>query len=138
MKEETEKFDEVIVNPSRGDKQLGCCNNAAIFINGLKTIIIDEGKPVLLSIIKLSYSEAISEAKIKILRAMERAGGSVKSLTHLSELTDYGKPLLSYHINGDEKTKGLLQLGLISIVRKEGKRRPITLTDIGRIFLAGL
>ena len=51
---------------------------------------------------KLSYTEMVSEVKLNILRALDKAGGSVDSLDELSKLTDYGKPLLSYHIHGSE------------------------------------
>ncbi|MDJ0269088.1 MAG: hypothetical protein NXY59_00785 [Aigarchaeota archaeon] len=70
VEENKGRFDEIIVNASSGDKQLGCAALTASFINGLKTIAIDGNHPVLLPIIRLSYNEIISEAKMNILKAL--------------------------------------------------------------------
>lgn len=96
------------MNPSSGYKQLVHAALTSAFINGLKTIAADGDRPVLLPIIKLSYNGVISEAKMNILKSLDMAGGSVADLTELANLTGYGKPLLSYHINGAEGSKGLV------------------------------
>ncbi len=45
-------------------------------------------------VLKLSYTEMISESKIKILKAIdEAAGGYVESLEQLESISGYGKPL---------------------------------------------
>jgi hypothetical protein len=43
--------------------------------------------PLLMPVLKLSYSEIISEAKIKILRAIDSAGGIIESLDQLEEIS---------------------------------------------------
>jgi len=138
LSDSREHFDDIIMNASSGDKQLGCAAMTAAFINGLKTIVVDEGKPVLLPIIRMRYDEVISEAKLNILRALERVGGSVKDLTELSQLTNYGKPLLSYHIKGSEDSKGLMDLGLVQVSRPRGGSSEIRVTEVGRMLLAGI
>ena len=57
-------------------------------------------------ILKLSYNQVISESKIKILKAIDEAtGGFVESLEQLEAISGYGKPLLSYHIQGTRDSK---------------------------------
>lgn len=68
-------FDEVIVNVAGGDKALTCAAVSAAFINGLKAFHVMDDMPVMLPILKLSYSEIVSMPKIDILRAIDRAGG---------------------------------------------------------------
>lgn len=125
LEREAGRYEDIIVSVSSGDKQLSCAALTATFINGLKTIAVDGNVPVLLPIIRMSYQDVISDAKLNILKALERAGGSVRDLTMMSKLTGYGKPLLSYHINGSEDSKGLLELGLVEISRKRGEGQMI-------------
>ena len=131
-------FEDIIVNASSGDKQLGCAALTSAFINGLKTIAVDGDTPVLLPIIKLSYNEVISETKMNILKSLDRAGGSVSDLTELASLTGYGKPLLSYHVNGGEDSKGLVQLGLVEVEKYRKGRLRITITPLGHMLLASV
>jgi hypothetical protein len=52
-------------------------------------------------VLKLSYNEIISDAKIKILKASDVIWGTMSSLEQLEQTSGYGKPLLaSYHIQG--------------------------------------
>ena len=92
---------QVLMNVSCGDKLIGCAALSAAFINGIKAFGIDEnGLPILMPILKLSYNEVISESKIKILKAIDdAAGGFVESLEQPEAISGYGKPLLSYHIH---------------------------------------
>ena len=56
--------------------------------------------------------------------ALVKNGGEVESLEKLKELTDYGKPLLSYHVQGAEDSQGLAELGLVEVRKGErGKER---------------
>jgi hypothetical protein len=66
---------------------------------------------------KLSYSE-ISDAKIKILKAIDNAGGMVDGLEKLEQVSGYGKPLLSYHIQGSKDSKGQADLGLLEVEKR--------------------
>src|SRR5919198_2419222 len=108
------EFEQVLMNVSSGDKLIGCAALSAAFINGIKAFGMDETGtiPLLMPVLKLSYSEIISEAKIKILKAIDNAGGIIGSLDQLEELSGYGKPLLSYHVQGGKDSKGLADLGL--------------------------
>lgn len=78
---ESSQFEQVLINVSAGDKMIGCAALSCAFVNGIKAFGTDEeGKPMLLPILKLSYNEIISDAKIKILQALDKAGGTVESL----------------------------------------------------------
>jgi hypothetical protein len=104
------EFQQVLLNVSSGEKLLGCAALSSAFINGIKAFGMDSTGtiPLLMPVLKLSYSEIISEAKIKILKAIDSAGGIIGSLDQLEELSGYGKPLLSYHVQGERIQKALL------------------------------
>lgn len=137
IKKESGQFDQVLINVSAGDKMMGCAALSCAFVNGIKAFGTDpDGKPMLLPILKLSYNEIISDAKIKILQALDKAGGSVESLEELTKSTDFGKPLLSYHIHGNEESKGLVQLGLVDVERLERGRSKIILNTLGKMLIS--
>jgi hypothetical protein len=89
-----------------------------------------------LRILKLSYKEIISDAKIKILQALDRAGGSVESLDDLTRQCEFGKPLLSYHVQGSAESKGLVHLGLVDVERQERGRTKNTLNTLGKMLIS--
>ena len=133
------KFHQVLMNVSCGDKLIGCAALSAAFINGIKAFGMDEtGSPLLMPILKLSYNEIISESKIKILKAIdEAAGGYVESLEQLESISGYGKPLLSYHIQGAKESKGLADLGLLEIEKGERGKISARLTTLGKLLVIG-
>ncbi|HXG74294.1 MAG TPA: DUF6293 family protein [Candidatus Nitrosotenuis sp.] len=137
IKKESSQFEQVLINVSAGDKMIGCAALSCAFVNGIKAFGTDEGgKPMLLPILKLSYNEIISDAKIKILQALDKAGGTIERLEDLTKLTDFGKPLLSYHIHGNEESKGLVHLGLVDVERLERGRTKITLNTLGKMLVS--
>lgn len=138
IKTESANFDQILLNVSAGDKMLGCAALSAAFVNGIKAFGMDhEGCPMLLPVLKLSYNEVISDAKIGILKAIDSAGGSVESLEQLSQLSHFGKPLLSYHVQGAKDSKGLADLGLVEVDRVERGKITVKLTTLGKLLIAG-
>ena len=127
------------MNVSCGDKMIGCAALSAAFINGIKAFGMDEtGSPLLMPILKLSYNEIISESKIKILKAIDDAAdGYVESLEQLESISGYGKPLLSYHIQGARESKGLADLGLLEIEKGERGKISARLTTLGKLLVIG-
>jgi len=89
-----------------------------------------------LPVMKFSYTQAVTEPKMEILRALESSGGDVESLEKLSALSNYGKPLLSYHIRGSEEGRGLVDLGLVEVERGKRGRLRVKLTALGRILIS--
>ncbi len=137
IKTESGKFEQLLINVSAGDKMIGCAALSCAFVNGIKAFGTDQdGKPMLLPILKMSYNEIISDAKIKILRALDKAGGTTESLDDLTKITEFGKPLLSYHIHGTNESKGLVQLGLVEVERLERGRSKITLNTLGKMLIS--
>jgi PII-like signaling protein len=131
------EFEQVLMNVSSGDKLLGCSALSAAFINGIKAFGMDSTHtvPLLMPILKLSYSEIISEAKIKILKAIDSAGGVIESLDQLEHISGYGKPLLSYHVQGGKDSKGLVHLGLVEIEKGDRGKISPKLTTLGKLLV---
>jgi len=87
-------------------------------------------------VLKLSYNEIISEAKIKILKAINDAGGVIQSLEHLEQISGYGKPLLSYHVQGGKDSKGLADLGLVDVEKGDRGKISARLTVLGKLLVS--
>ena len=129
-------FSQILMNVSCGDKLIGCACLSAAFINGIKAFGIDSsGAPLAMPVLKLSYSEVISEAKIKILRAIDGAGGTVNSLEQLEEISGFGKPLLSYHVMGAKDSKGLAELGLLEVEKGDRGKLSTKLSTLGKLLV---
>ena len=130
-----QNFDDFLLNVSSGDKMICIAAAVTSFILGFKAFFCKGDECVMLPPMKLSYTEMVSEVKMNILRALDKAGGSVDSLDALSRLTDYGKPLLSYHIHGSEDARGLIDLGLAEATRHSRGKTKVTLTTLGKMLL---
>ena len=131
------EFPQVLMNVSAGDKLIGCAALSAAFINGIKAFGMDEtgSLPLLMPVLKLSYSEIISEAKMKILKAIDSVGGIVDSLDQLEQVSGYGKPLLSYHVQGAKDSKGLADLGLVDVEKGDRGKISAKLTTLGKLLV---
>jgi hypothetical protein len=128
-------FDDFLLNVSSGDKMICIAAAVTSFILGFKAFFCKGDECVMLPPMKLSYTEIVSEVKLNILRSLDQAGGSVDSLDELSKLTNYGKPLLSYHIHGSEDARGLIGLGLAEATRHSRGKTKVTLTTLGKMLL---
>ena len=125
------------MNVSSGDKLIGCAALSAAFINGIKAFGMDETgtTPLMMPVLKLSYTEIISDAKIKILKAIDSIGGIVDSLEKLEQVSGYGKPLLSYHVQGAKDSKGLADLGLLEVEKGDRGKLSAKLTTLGKLLV---
>jgi Domain of unknown function (DUF6293) len=130
-----EQFDDFLLNVSSGDKMICIAAAVTSFILGFKAFFCKGDQCVMLPPMKLSYTEMVSDVKLNILRALDKAGGEVESLDELSKLTNYGKPLLSYHIHGSEDARGLIDLGLAQATRHSRGKTKVTLTTLGKMLL---
>lgn len=135
MEKNQANFDDFLLNVSSGDKMICIAAAVTSFILGFKAFFCKGDECVMLPPMKLSYTEIVSEVKMNILRALDKAGGEVESLDELSKLTDYGKPLLSYHIHGSEDARGLIDLGLAEATRHSRGKTKVTLTTLGKMLL---
>ena len=126
--------DELIVNVATGDRMSTCAALSASYANGLKAFGIMENKTMLLPIMKLSYYNELSENKLKILKEMDQ--DSCVPLKELSENLNMSISLLSYHINGNYKHKGLKEFRLVD-VKEEEKNICVSLSEMGNLLLKG-
>jgi hypothetical protein len=135
---EGRNFQQVLMNVSSGDKLIGCAALSAAFINGIKAFGMDSTKsvPLLMPVLKLSYNEIISTAKIKILKTIDGMGGTINSLEELEQASGLGKPLLSYHVQGGKDSKGLANLGLVEVERGGRGKMIINLTTLGKLLVS--
>lgn len=131
---EKHNSDDIIVNVATGDRMSTCSALSAAFANGLKAFGIMEGKPMLLPIMKLSYYNELTDKKFKILTQLTKE--KYKSLSELSKKTGMSISLLSYHLNGTLKYKGLLNLRLVE-VKQENKNLYVRLSELGSLLLKG-
>jgi len=137
LRDEGLQYDEIFFNVSSGSKMLSCAGLSAAFVNGIKAIGATESGLFHLPVLKFSYSELISEPKLKILQTLRDAGGKVESLVVLEKKANVEKSLLSYHIRGGKDSKGLEDLGLVEVDRGEYGKLAIRLTELGRLVLVG-
>jgi hypothetical protein len=128
------------VNLSEGSKMLSCSALSSAFILGIKAFTFVEGdKPYTFPVLKLGYYHALSEAKLSILRAIQKRGeGAVGSLEELANMTGHDKAEVSRHINGSADSKGLIELGLVAVERRSQGRLAVGRSPLGKILLMGM
>lgn len=137
--QETElmNYDELLVNVGAASTLHACGAISASFVNGVRAIHVADGKPMALPVLRFSYRELISDAKLRILKALNRTDGGVDSLSELAEMTGIDKSLLSYHLRGGRDGQGLEEMGLVEIDRRSQGRLNIQLTSMGHVLLIG-
>jgi hypothetical protein len=135
---ESESFQDFLINVGSAGKHEACAGVTAAFVHGIKAFDVVSERPVTLPVMRFSYAQAVTKPKIEILRAIERSGGDVESLEKLSALSNYGKPLLTYHIRDSKDGRGLEGLGLVEIERGKRGRLRLKLTSLGRTLLSTL
>ena len=129
------EFDDVVLNVAGGEKVLTCAAVTAAFFNGLKAFHLKNETPVMLPVMKVKYSDIISKAKMAVITAIHDTGGAIQSLGQLSDISGYGRPLLSYHIWGDDESRGLVELGLVEAERGRHGRLEARLAVLGRAMV---
>jgi hypothetical protein len=135
LQTESDTFQDFLINVGSGGRHQICAAVTAAFVFGIKAFDVLSEQPVTLPVMRFSYAQAVTEPKMKILRALERSGGDVESLEKLNALSNYGKPLLSYHIRGSDDGRGLEDLGLVEVERGNRGRLRVKLTPLARTLL---
>jgi len=136
IRKELGAFQDFLINVGAASKILTSAGVTAAFVHGIKAFDVIGDQPAVLPVMNFSYTQAVTSPKMQIMRAIERSGGDVESLEKLSEVSNFGKPLLSYHIRGSEEGNGLEKLGLVEIERGKRGRLRVKLTPLGRTLLA--
>ncbi|MBI2140838.1 ArsR family transcriptional regulator [Candidatus Woesearchaeota archaeon] len=128
---------DIIVNVATGDRVSTCAALSAAFVNGLKAFGVEHDKVMLLPILRFSYYKMLTDRKLGILKLLFSKGN--KTFEELEKETRMSLPLISYHINGNQKAEGLKQLGLVEVVEGKGKpvKSVVQLTMLGRLLVKG-
>lgn len=139
MKEikEIEGDKDLIVNAASGDAGAHkCALCSAAFVNGLKAFTVNKDEVMLMPILKFSYYKILTDKKMDILRFLYKNKDCCASLEELSKKLKMSLPLVSYHINGNLKSEGLKEMGLVTADEWKGKIK-ISLTLLGRLLVKG-
>jgi len=111
-----------------------CTALSASFANGLKAFGVKNDKAMMLPIMKLSYYNELTENKLKILQELNLE--NYISLKDLHKKLGMSISLLSYHINGNYKYKGLIEYRLVT-VRERNNQLFVKLSEMGNLLLKG-
>lgn len=130
-----EKGNNVIINTATGDRTTTCAATSAAFVNGIKAFSIEKGTAMLLPVLKFSYYKLLTEKKMEILKMLSKPDCCL-SLEELGRKTKMSLPLISYHINGNLKSEGLKEMGLVETNENRG-RLEIKLSMLGRMIFNG-
>lgn len=131
-----EKNSDLIINVSTGDRNGQCAATSAAYVNGIKAFSVGDGEAMLLPVLKFSYYSMLTDRKMEILKVLFSQKDCCSSLDQLSKKTNMSLPLISYHINGNLKSEGLKQLGLVETEEKSGRTK-INLSMLGRLLIKG-
>lgn len=126
--------DQLIVNVGAGDHTTTCASISASYANGLKAFDVAGEMIVLLPIMKLSYYNEITPIKMKILNELNKE--EYQSLNDVAKKLKMSISLLSYHINGTDKYKGLKYHRLVD-TKSVNKNLYIKLSSMGKLLLKG-
>ena len=124
---------EIIVHTATGDRMTTCAATSAAFVNGLKAISVTGNESMLLPVLKFSYYKMLTDRKLAILKTLYN---KEMFLDDLSKKTRMSSPLISYHINGNLKSEGLVTLGLVEVMEEKGRVKA-SLTLLGRLLIKG-
>jgi DNA-binding transcriptional ArsR family regulator len=104
-------------------------------VNGIRAYGVENERIVLLPVLKFSYYKLITDKKMGILKLLS-GKDCCKSLEELSKKMGMSLPLVSYHINGNLKSEGLRDLGLVETLEVKGKLH-IQLSTMGDLLVKG-
>jgi hypothetical protein len=148
--------DNIIVNVATGDRISTCAALSASYVNGIRAFSVIEDHVMILPMLKFSFNKLISEKKMEIIKRLSNV--EQVSFEELAKSLKMSAPLLSYHLNGDRETSGLIELGLVEWVgspysstvaedreRNNGKNsnntretgKKVKLTSMGVLFFNG-
>ena len=130
-----EKDKDIIINTATGDKVSTCAATSAAFVNGLKAMSVTDGMAMMLPVLKFSYYNMLTDKKMAILKLLKKPD-CCSSLEELSKKTKMSLPLISYHINGNLKSEGLKDMGLVDTEEEKGKIA-VKLSTLGRLLIKG-
>lgn len=123
----------LLVNVSTGDRITTCAALSACYVNGVRGFAVMGNEVRLLPMLRFFYTKMISDSKMRILKALVAGPTNLESL---AEKVKMSPPLLSYHLNGDKDSFGLIELGLTETV-DQGREKIAQLGAMGRLLVKG-
>jgi DNA-binding transcriptional ArsR family regulator len=126
---------ELIMDVASGTNIMNCASTSAAFVNGIRAYGVENDHIILLPVLKFSYYKLITDKKMDILRLLSNHD-CCSSLEELAKRTSMSLPLVSYHINGNLKSEGLRDLGLVETIEVKGKLH-IQLSTMGDLLVKG-
>jgi len=127
----------LIINAASGDAGANkCALCSAAFVNGLKAFTVHDDNVMLMPILKFSYYKILTDKKMDILKFLHKNKDCCASLEELSKKLKMSLPLVSYHINGNLKSEGLKEMGLVMADEWKGRIK-ISLTLLGKLLVKG-
>lgn len=126
--------DDLIVNVATGAHAMTCATLSAAYANGLKAFDIMGETSIMLPIMKLSYYHELSNNKMEIIRNLDE--NDYEPIASIAKRLKISISLLSYHINGNDKYKGLKEHRLIE-TKLINKNLHIKLSSMGSLLLKG-
>jgi len=137
IKEEMGDDKNLIINAATGDAGAHkCALCSAAFVNGLKAFTVSGDEVMMMPILKFSYYRILTDKKMGILKFLHKNKDCCASLDELSKKVKMSLPLISYHINGNLKSEGLKELGLVMADEWKGKIK-VSLTLLGKLLVKG-
>jgi len=127
-------MENLIVNVATGNHSATCAALSAAYANGLKAFDVMGDMTILMPILKLSYYHELSENKMEILQTLNEK--EFEPINKVAERLKISISLLSYHINGNDRYKGLKDHRLIE-TKMVGKSLYVKLSSMGRMLLKG-
>lgn len=127
---------QMLIQVSTGDRETRCAATSAAFVNGIRAFGIAGNEVMMLPILKFSYYKQLTEKKMEILRVLYANSDHSASLDELSRKTKMSLPLISYHLNGNLKSEGMKELGLIETTEAKGKVT-VKLSMMGKLLVKG-
>ncbi len=123
----------LMVNVSTGDRITTCAALSACYVNGVRAFAVMGNETRLLPMFRFTYTRMISSSKLHILKELLEHSMNLDALATKLKMSP---PLLSYHLNGDNDSFGLIELGLIETI-EQGREKVAQLTPMGRLFVKG-
>ena len=131
-----ENENNLIINVSTGDNKMQNIIISAAFVNGIQAFLADNNEIISLPILKYSYYKMLTGKKLELLTLVYNGQNGIATVEDLSKKLKMSAPLLSYHINGNLKSEGLKELGLLETEEIKGKLQ-IKITPLGKLLIKG-
>jgi DNA-binding transcriptional ArsR family regulator len=125
----------ILVNVGTGDNMTRSAATTAAFASGLQAFTVSDEKVMMLPYMKFNYYKMIPDKKMEILKLLHTEE-YFSSLEELGKKSQMSLPLISYHINGNLKSDGLKEMGLVE-TKIDRNRIEIGLSTLGRMVVGG-